>query len=149
MGKKIKVKIGDLFEICTSKGFAYAQYSHHNALCGALIRVLPGLFDQRPDHLRSIVTKNHLFVVFFPVQEAVDKHLVEIVGNYPIPVEAQQFPLFRAGAINVLTGTVKTWWLWDGDKEWKVERMSPEEMRLPLREIVNDTLLIEKIESCA
>jgi len=43
-----RVKIGDIIEIPTSKGLAYAQYTHNHKQrphFGALIRVLDGLFE--------------------------------------------------------------------------------------------------------
>jgi len=35
--------------------------------------------------------------------------------------------------------------LWDGTNEWKVGVLSVRERRLPLREIINDTLLKDRI----
>ena len=39
------------------------------------------------------------------------------------------------------------WWLWDGEKEWKVGTLSPEMRAFPILGIVNDTALIEMIEA--
>ncbi len=38
------------------------------------------------------------------------------------------------------------WWLWDGEKSWKVGEISPAQRKLPIKEVMNDTMLIELIE---
>lgn len=43
--------IGDIVEIRTLRGFAYAQYTHEPAEFGSLIRVLPGL--QQPERYKA------------------------------------------------------------------------------------------------
>jgi len=39
------------------------------------------------------------------------------------------------------------WWLWDGEKEWKIGELQPGMNALPPRAIINDTLLVERIVS--
>ncbi len=75
-----------------------------------------------------------------------DKKIFVIIGNFPIPEFAKKFPLFRTGVIDPATGKVKVWWLWDGEKEWRVNDITLEQRKLPLRGIWNNTLLIERIE---
>jgi hypothetical protein len=145
INKKLSLKLGDIFEIKTANGYAYFQYTHKNLLCGELIRVLPGLFQLRPSNLDKISKNLGKIIVFFPVSAAAKKNICERVGNFEIPDSAKPFPLFRAGQINPNNPSVSTWWLWNGEKEWKVGELSSEEMKLPLREIVNDELLIEYI----
>ncbi|KKQ94781.1 MAG: hypothetical protein UT18_C0007G0037 [candidate division CPR2 bacterium GW2011_GWC2_39_10] len=72
---------------------------------------------------------------------------MHIVGNEPVSEEFNKLPLFRArGGIDT-DGKVVSWWLWDGEKEWKIGNLTPEQRKLPIREVINDTLLIERIES--
>lgn len=142
-----RVKLGDIIEIPTSKGLAYAQFSHLHPRYNALLRILPGLFDLRPADLSSIVESPEVFVPFFPLQAAINQDIFEVAGNHPVPDFAKSFPLFRAGVIDPATKKVNIWWLWDGTKEWKVGEITPEQRNLPLRGIWNDTLLIERIES--
>lgn len=61
------VRIGDLIEIKTAKGLAYAQCTHKRRLYGTLIRVLPGFFPKRPESLREVVMQKERFVIFFPI----------------------------------------------------------------------------------
>lgn len=146
MARKQKIKIGDVIEIPTAKGFAYAQFSHSHARYGALLRVLDGIFEVRPEDLNKVVNQQEIFMTFFPLQAAVDKKIFEVIGNFLVPEAAMKFPLFRTGVIDPATGKVKVWWLWDGEKEWRVNDITTEQRKLPLRGIWNDTLLIERIE---
>jgi hypothetical protein len=147
MTRKRKIQIGDTIEIPTSKGLAYAQYSHNHPRYGALLRILPGTFATRPDELERLVCQPEVFVTFFPLQAALNKGIFEVVSNFSVPESAKNLPLFRTGVIDPKTGRVKVWWLWDGQREWRVGDISREQRKLPFREIWNDTLLIERIES--
>ena len=141
-----RAKIGDIVEILTSRGFAYVQYTHHDPTHGSLVRVLPGIFDKRPQSFDALARQRARFVAFVPLGKAISQKVFSVVARAPIPEDAQKFPLFRAGAVSP-SGRVKTWWLWDGKKEWPVGDLSPEQETLPFRSIWNDTLLIERIES--
>ena len=142
-----KIQIGDVVEIPTTKGLTYAQYSHNNELCGELLRILPGLFNKRPVNLEEVVSQTEIFSIFFPLRVAIKRKIFEVATNLPVPHFAIKFPLFRCGAVDPTSGKVRTWWLWDGEREWKVGDITQEQRKLSLREIWNDTLLIEKIES--
>jgi hypothetical protein len=85
------------------------------------------------------------FLTFFPLQAAVNKDIVAVVGNCPIPTEAAEFPIFRAGVADPKTGKVNVWWLWDGEREWRVGTLTPEQRRLSFRAVWNDTMLIDRI----
>lgn len=140
-----RVRMGDVFEIPTDRGVAYAQCTHRHPTYGHLIRALVGLFDARPDDLAVLVRGPARFCTFFPLPAAVRQKIVTLVGNEPIPVEARAFPLFRAGAVDPATGRVDVWWLWDGEREWRVGSLSDAERRLPIRGVWNDTMLRERI----
>ena len=59
----------------------------------------------------------------------------------------QSFPLFRAAGIpDSRTWKVDTWWLWDGEKEWRVGAITEEQRKLPIRGIVNHEALVSYIE---
>ena len=139
-----KVRIGDIIETPTANGLAYAQFSNTHARYGALLRVLPGFSKVRPSDLFALVHQPEAFVAFFPLQAAVNQSLFELVGNAPVPDFAKPFPLFRTGVVDPSTRKVRDWWLWDGEKEWKVGEITAEQRKFPLRGIVNDTLLIGK-----
>jgi hypothetical protein len=135
-------KFGDILEIPLTKGFAYAQYTHRHPTHGGLLRVLDGIFTE------PIRDENHLtrlpvrFTTFFPVGAAVNRGILTIVCRAAIRPEFRGFPVFRMSA-----GGDSNWWLWDGEKEWKVGRLSPEQRRLPIASIWNGGMLVHRIES--
>jgi hypothetical protein len=143
---RIRPKIGDVIEIPTPSGFAYAQFTHKHPKYGALIRVLQGVFQQRPANFLSLVQQSEQFVTFFPLGAACNRQIVRVVAEEPIPAGAQEFPLFRDG-VRSQDGQINTWWLWDGEREWKIGALEPEQHCLPIRGIWNDTLLVERILS--
>ena len=141
------VKIGDVIEIMTGKGYAYAQYTHKHPQYGALLRVFRGLYASRPDRLEDILKHEIQFSTFFPLKAAVNRGITSVVANHPVDRLLQEFPLFRAGVVDPTTGKVAVWWLWDGQNEEKVGTLTNEQRKLPIRGVWNDTLLIERIES--
>lgn len=140
------VKIGDVVEICTANGLAYAKYVQKHKQYGALIKVFRGFYEDRPDPIAQVVSGEALFQCFFPLSAAVKRNIVKIVGSSPLSSEEARFPIFRAGVVNPATGKVETWWLWDGDNEWRVDRLTAEQRKLPIRGVWNDALLVERIE---
>ncbi|HEV2147519.1 MAG TPA: hypothetical protein VGR37_08980 [Longimicrobiaceae bacterium] len=140
------VRIGDIVEITTRKGLAYAQYTHKHPQFGALLRVLRGLHSERPANFHALAEEHPQFSTFFPLQAAWNRGIVQIVSNVPVAEHAAAFPIFRDGVQDPYTGRVR-WWLWDGETEWSVDELTAEQEKAPIREIINDTLLIERIES--
>jgi hypothetical protein len=76
----------------------------------------------------------------------VQRKVVSVVGNVDVPNDASKFPLFRAGT-PLPDGVVYTWWLWDGTKSWRIGKLPPEQIELPIEEVVNYAALVHMIES--
>jgi len=96
---KKRKKIGDVYEMKTSKGMAYFQYTHEYTKppkWGSLVRVLGSFFKSSPsiDELGALVQKPHRFQIFCFLQSAIKAGEVELVGNFQIPDFAQAFPIF-------------------------------------------------------
>lgn len=144
MGKRVKE--GDIIEIPTARGLAYAQYVLKKERWGSLLRVLPGFHPVRPDDFAEVVRRQERFVTFFPLQAAVSRKIFEVVAREEVPEAARSFPLFRAAGFIDPGGKVQDWWLWDGEREWRVGQLTDELRRLPIRGIWNDTHLITRIE---
>jgi hypothetical protein len=142
-----KLKIGDVVEIPVHGGLAYAHYTHFNKQYGSLLRVFDAIYEIRPNDLTAIVNRQPAFSCFFPLDAAVKRKSVLNVGNIPVPHQAQIFPTFRTGVIDPSTGKVEMWWLWDGQREWPVGRLTNEQRKFPIRGVWNDTLLIQRIDS--
>lgn len=143
----MRPKIGDLIEIPTTVGFSYAQYTHKHPQYGALLRVFPGVFEKRPSSYSKILASTPLFSCFFPLNAAIREEIVAIANHGEVPTALQEFPIFRAGAVNPELKRVQTWWLWDGEKEWPIGDLNPDQRKLPIRGVWNDTLLKERIVS--
>jgi hypothetical protein len=142
-----KPRIGDVVEIQTGKGLAYALYTHEHREYGSLLRVFGRTFSERPDILSSLVVEGPQFETFFPLIAAQRRKIVAIAGTVDVPARLRKFPTFRAPGGISRDGRVLNWWLWDGEKEWRIDALNEEQKQLPICEIVNDTLLIERIES--
>ena len=149
--RRIHKKIGDVIEVPTSKGLAYVQYTHENKDWGSLIRVLQGFYRTRPfnEELEKIVQQSHRFQTFCPVYRVVNIGDWERVENFLIPDFAQKFPTFKnTNALPKDDPNEKIWVLWNGEKSWRVGKLSLEDqMKYPKKCIYNDTGLVHAIET--
>jgi hypothetical protein len=146
-----KVQIGDILEVPTKKGLAYVQFSHYHEPpphMGAVIRVLPGLFLERPKDFQSLASQKELYYTLFPVKAAVNRNIFSIAGHAAVPLHAKDFPVLRSAQIDPKTGKYcNNWWLWDGTKSWRVDTLTDEQLDLSFKTGWNDIALIERIES--
>ena len=142
--QRVRPQVGDVIEFRTPRGLAYAQYTHRHVeppKYGCLLRVLPGIYAERPTDFAFIVKRPHRFWVFFPLGAACARRIVTVVAREMIPAEVRAFPTFRSA--NREEGP---WFLWNGSQTWRVESLSEAERQLPINPGVwNDTLLIERI----
>ena len=89
-----KARIGDVCEIQTPKGLGYVQYTHEHPDMGQLVRILPGLFLERPI-VSELVKTRELYFTFYVLNHAIRKLLASVVSNEPIPEWAKTVPLMR------------------------------------------------------
>ena len=146
---RVRPRIGDVIEIPTPKGFAYAHFTHKDPETTApVIRVLPGLFPERPNDFSGLVQEQPRFITMFPLGAACHRRIVCVVAAEPIPAHSASFPTFRFN-MDLLSGKLLgPWSLWDGSTTRRVKTLTSEEFRqYPPNGIVNDTLLIERILS--
>ncbi len=142
-----KLKIGDIVEIPTALGMAYAQYTHQHPRYGSLLRVIEGFFPERPQDLEKLAASPTKFFAFLLLQGTVRLGLFTYVGWAPVPAHSSKFPLFRNGVEDRRTKLVgDNWWLWDGEREWRVGKLKPEQYQLPMQEIVNAAMLVHRLE---
>jgi hypothetical protein len=146
----MRPKIGDIVEIETSKGLAYAIYTHRHVKpprYGALLRVFDQLYSSRPSDFEDLVKTPIRFSTFFPLQAALNHRMVRIVANVPVPKELSPFPIFRGGNPDPVTKKVQTWWLWDGEKEWQVGDLTPDQRKLSFAATWTPKFLVARIEA--
>lgn len=146
VAKRAPVKVGDVIEIETPAGLSYAQVTHRDREFGYLLRVLPGSYQTRPN-ITALAARRHRWVVFYPVEHAVLQGFVRTAGNASIPPSARAFPLFRAAGLPDGGGHITEWWLWDGHDERRIGSLKDDQLDLPIREIVNHEVLVERIVS--
>jgi hypothetical protein len=140
-----KIKIGDIFEINTSKGKAYLHYIHKDPKIGReLVRVLPGLYAERPASFDKLAGSKELYMIFFPVSAANKKKIVMNVGHY----SADNFtkPKYMRTEHNV-RGEFLGWHITDTDT-WKIQlvkELTQEQKQFSDWASWNDTLLVERL----
>ncbi len=78
----LRIKVGDVFEFKTNKGFVYLHYLLKDKEIGDLIGIIEGYFDKTPKKFTEIVG-NKSFYVFFPLSFANNKNIVTKVGHIP------------------------------------------------------------------
>lgn len=141
---------GDIFEIPLEDGrLGYGQYVLYHRdppRFGCLVRVFPGIHDTRPTDLGALTNVPEQFMTFYPLGTAVNQGLVTIVARPQLPEHLKAFPLFKVRcARDQQTGRVKTWWLWDGQREWPVPQLVEEHYSLPILEIISHSVLVDRI----
>ena len=136
--------VGDVIEIPTQDGPAYAQYSHWSDRYGESFRVLPGVHESRPADWDPLVGQPELFSTFTPLAQAIHDHNVSVVASVPVPRSAESFPIMRAPGLADANGN-NVWWLWDGKREWRIPELTAEQQRLSIREIVGLAVIADRL----
>jgi hypothetical protein len=147
--ERVRPRIGDILEFPLLNGkLAYIQFVNNyreKPVWGPLIRVLPGIYSKRPDDILALARKKEVFVTFVPITHCMKEF--RIVENGPVPDHLNnKWPLFKAYNENYETKN-RIWWLWDGKKEWRVGKLSPEHIDLPMRELIDLQVLEDRIVS--
>lgn len=140
-----RARIGDVIEIPTNKGFAYALYTHNVPNWGQLLKVLLGFHQEKPISFASLVEKESMFITFFPLQAALKKKIFQIVSSAEIPPKHLKFPIFKNSISN---GASNDWWLWDGENEWFEGKLTEAQIsEYPDLGVCTDLYLVEKLET--
>ena len=139
-----RIKIGGIFEIDTPKGKAYLHYIYKDNTTGELIRVLPGLYSERPVDFNKLAGSKERYFVSFPLSAASKQKIIEQVGYY----SADNFekPKYMRTQ-HVVRGEFLGWHIID-TKTWQrqlVKNLTLEQKQLSPWGIWNDTLLIENL----
>jgi len=145
---KKRPKIGDVIEIAVPSGLAYAQCINKHTVpphWGHLLRVFPTIHESQPSDFSEIINGPELFTTFFSLGTAVSRGLMTIVARLTVPEQFREFPIFRASH-RTPEGYKGGWWLWDGEKQWYVGELTPEQRKYPIKGIWNNILLVKRIE---
>ena len=131
-----KPQLGDLIAITTAQGFAYAQFTHDIPLQGQLLRILPGLYATRPcrpDLLGATArTLRHRLSAARGAFEGLRRKWPSW-GQFAVPARNRPFTaLSLPGARTREPGPPPYWTLWDGQRRWRVYRLTDEQWDLPV-----------------
>jgi hypothetical protein len=138
--------LGTVYELATPCGWAYVQHVLRHPMMGELIRVLPGLFPDRPHDLATVVATKERFVAFYPIRAAARAGDVEAIGTFDVPAGSRAFPLFR-WAIGG-EGYANGWEIWDGERVVaRAQELSSEQRQYPEVEVWGHPVLVERIAS--
>ena len=137
-------RLGDIVQVSTTNGFAYAQLTHRNPMMGFLLRILPGLYPKPLTNFTEKVCEKELYHTFVFREDLTEPPVTSIVGHEPVPERCRAFPLFRTGVRDPKTSRVPTWWLWDGNVSWPIGTLIDEQRHLSLRQIWNYKILADR-----
>jgi len=144
--KRKRPNVGDIIEIETSQGLAYAHYTfQEKGRHGPLLRVLPGTFDERPERFDELVRQDEQFYTFYPLLRACREELVTIVAHEAIPDSVEAQPLMRQAGLR-MKGHPTMWFLYDGGNATRIEDVTEAHKKLSVAEILNHEALISRIE---
>jgi hypothetical protein len=139
------IKIGDIFEINTSKGKAYLHYVYKDPTIGELVRVLPGLYAKKPDDMDKLAVSEERYLIFFPLLAAFNREIVDYAGHYDLK-DFTKPEYMRTG--HMVRGAFLGWYIVN-TSNWHrqlVKELTPEQKKLSPWGVWNDTLLIERLE---
>jgi hypothetical protein len=149
MLKKLKKKaaIGDILEIKTPSGLAYLQYTHQHPDMGAMVRVLPGLYERRPTDFTDLAQQRELYFTYYVLRYALPKGETEVVSHQPVPDWAQPYPMIRHsnGGFWIITRADVPLTLENVRKSPKYTVLTPEQKKVSINEIWSHGLLVERL----
>ncbi|MFJ8234182.1 hypothetical protein ACIQ34_00395 [Ureibacillus sp. NPDC094379] len=140
-----RLRIGDVFEIETSRGKGLFQYVHKDERIGSLIRILPNLYKGEFVIKDELIEEKELYLIHFPLGAALWRKIVKKIGNYPIP---QHFILPSKFRTEHIIGDEFNCWHIVDYGTWKIEsikELNDEQKQLSPWGIWNDTLLKERL----
>ena len=76
----MRIKIGDVFQIETSKGLTFFQYVLKHDSISSLIRILPNFHkDNNTDRINELVEQKELYFIHVPLGTALRRKIVVVV----------------------------------------------------------------------
>lgn len=150
-----KPHIGDIYELRTNNGLAYVQYTHEAEDGTQLIRVLPGVYSNRPNNIAMLSQQRELYFTFTFLMHALRKKEIDLVSNESVPEWAKPFPTMRKVAGRARGGKILGWHIGHGLRLYTVQEMqqalhvrelTPEQKKLSIAAIWPVSALAAQIE---
>jgi hypothetical protein len=151
-----KARLGDIVEIKTPAGFGYVQYTYDAETNGQLVRVLPGLYEDRPSNFGELAQQKELYFVFLILNRGFRTGIgeMELVSNQPIPEWAISPPIMRHSAATDAHGKTIRWRIIHADTKLTLEELqrapvlthlTPDQRRLSIREIWPPAVMVRRL----
>jgi hypothetical protein len=139
---------GDLVEIQTPAGFAYAQVTHTHRAYPEVVRFLAGVHRDALEDTSVLKARPTAFVAMFPLGGAIETETLigRKVGSMSIPGKHKPFPTFKM-PIRDRLGDVVYWWLWKGEGLNYDATQNVSHDALPMREVMAATDLKDKLRN--
>lgn len=134
-----KPKAGDVLEIVAPDGVIYVQYLGRHPEMGDAISVSPRVHGARRSVSPDLFAD--AYVTFYSASLAVKQGLAAVVGHLAAPPIPRR--LRRPGAMRGTT--VVTWLVSEDGKDVVKERLTEEELALPIESIWNHAFLIARV----
>jgi hypothetical protein len=125
---------GDIVEMETPRGFAYAQVSHDHPSYPQVVRVFDRIFDRRIDDTDALVRLPVQFLAMISLAAVLERKRCarRLVGNVPV---SEPFPVFRT-PVRGKQGEIIYCWLWDGRSLSIEADVAGPHQNAPLREVM-------------
>ncbi|MCA9039234.1 MAG: hypothetical protein KDA65_02690 [Planctomycetaceae bacterium] len=138
-------QIGDVIEIPTPEGIAYAWYTHKNEKWGEFIQIFKGLYPEPQSDLSNVLCQPLPYGTFYDLTWSIKQTEVRIVENVPLTEEQVKLPLFKKANCELRSWKALSWSLWDGKDYQNLDYLAPEYYDLPCLEIPSYLAIVEHI----
>ena len=139
-----RLRPGDVLEVISGQHVWVLSYVGRHPSLGDLIWVIPQAFAELPTEPCSAL-RGDGYYQFYPATTATRHGLVRKVGFCP-----SEMRMIPAQYCNIMSenadGTVRIWNVCDGTTRVVREELTADEALLPIGEIVNHAMLVERLE---
>lgn len=137
---------GGVFKIETKNGFGLFHCINEEKNKGGVIRVFAKELKEIPSNLEEFVSSKEDFIASFPVNIALRRKIIEKISYYDY--SSFEVPRYMIET-HVIRGSFLGWFIVDTltYKRQLVQKLEPEHYNLQENGMINDTLLIERIET--
>ncbi len=146
--KDNRLKLGDIFEIKTNRGYGYFQCVSTDKFKGELIKVFNLVFESKIKSVETLFSNvnDDDYYIGFPLKYAIKKKVVEYVDNVSL---SNDFVLPRyTRSKHIIRGEFLGWHIKDNTTNIMtlVKELSKEQLKFSPDGIVNDTYLIDRLD---
>lgn len=143
--RKVKrARIGDVIEIKTPNGLAYAIFVGTHPIYNDSIFVLNGLHKERPGDF-SKATSGTGYYAFYPLRSSVARGLTECVHTMPLPPGIEVPKKLRRAGVRSQSGQILTWVLEGDGPEVLRKELTATEKELPIALVWGHESLVSRL----